>query len=127
MNRQHAIALRMAKRNIDKEGTLFSISLKNAQGSVDPEKPWIVIPTTNEIKNLKGVFLTKRQRPINGSIVQRQDLTVLCIPTDPPLTNEAIQGAIITRHRDNYQFVVTELEVVSPGDIEILYKIKGIV
>lgn len=127
MNKQHQIALRLAKRNINREGTSFSISLKSNEGSVDPDKPWVVVPTTNEIDNLRGVFLTKRQRPINGSIVQRQDLTVLCVPTNPPLTNEAIQGAVVTRHRDNYQFVVTELEVVAPGDIEILYKIKGIV
>lgn len=126
MNREHVLALKQAKAAIKRNGTNFELALKGT-ASVNPDKEWEILQPESQVLSLVGVFLTKRQRPINGSVIQRQDLTVLCVPTDPPLTNEAIQGSIVTRLRDGFQFVVTELEVVAPGEIEILYKIKGIV
>lgn len=121
MNQLHIEQRNLAAQQIKENGTAFTITLSNVP---NPDKPWETLPGTTEVGPFIGVFTQNKNKSINGSIVDKKQVTILCVPTTPPLTEEQIIGCVITRTRDSASFTVYELEIVAPGDVEILYKIK---
>lgn len=121
MNKLHLQQKKQAAKQIKENGTLFHIILGPVQDATDP---WKIAASGGKTQSIYGVFTASKDKHLNGAIVEQSLTTVLCVPEEFSLTSEQIQGCTLVRERDNMAFNVKSLDIVAPGDVEILYKIQ---
>ncbi|MEG0322885.1 MAG: hypothetical protein RR619_02735 [Raoultibacter sp.] len=88
----------------------------------NPDKPWEQTGQTVKRPQFMAVFLTPKEKFIDGSVVIAGEKKVLCAPLNPPLTREQAMGAVI--ESEGKKWTVNAFAETRPGSVTVLYTFK---